>query len=67
MPSPIHVDGAVFARWRLARRVLLVALVITGALTVWLAARTISVNLIATFRVISLGMVTKSDGYSCIE
>ncbi|MEQ1693284.1 MAG: L,D-transpeptidase [Gemmatimonas sp.] len=41
MTSPIQVDGAVFARWRLARRVLLVALVITGALTVWLAVTTI--------------------------
>ena len=36
-----NVDSAVFARWRLARRVLLVALVLVGAFTAWLTFTTI--------------------------
>jgi lipoprotein-anchoring transpeptidase ErfK/SrfK len=41
MKTMQNVNGAVFARWRLARRVLLVALVLVGALTAWLTVTTI--------------------------
>ncbi len=41
MPNTITLGSAVFARWRLARKIMLVTLVIMGALAAWLLVSTI--------------------------